>query len=325
MFQIKRYFSGGIMTNYYCSSRCKHCLYACSPDWPKDYLDVKQAQAIFTQLQRMGCSSIHIGGGEPFLNFEQLITICRLAQQYSINIEYIETNSSWFQSYQKAEALLNELSQTGIHTLLVSISPFHNEYIPFDKVKGVIKACQSSGMQVLPWVMDFYQDINQFDGQKKHSIKEYEQKFGSSFLCTIPNRYWIHYGGRSIAAFQDCYEKQPYEYFLEHSQGCTELTDTSHFHIDLFGNYIPGLCSGLAIGLNDLFNEISDEQYPILNLLYYQGIAGLFQFAARNYKFTPKQHYLNKCHFCLDIRQYLIKETKLETKELKPVEFYDHL
>ncbi len=31
--------SGGLITNYYCTPQCAHCLYACSPSWSKDYID----------------------------------------------------------------------------------------------------------------------------------------------------------------------------------------------------------------------------------------------------------------------------------------------
>ena len=30
--------SGGLLLSYRCNSRCKHCLYACSPSWSADWL-----------------------------------------------------------------------------------------------------------------------------------------------------------------------------------------------------------------------------------------------------------------------------------------------
>lgn len=39
--------SGGVITNYYCVSRCGHCLYNCSPGRSKKYLDGATAEKIF--------------------------------------------------------------------------------------------------------------------------------------------------------------------------------------------------------------------------------------------------------------------------------------
>ncbi|NLJ40831.1 MAG: radical SAM protein [Clostridiales bacterium] len=68
MLKINRLVSGGIITNYHCSSKCKHCSYSSSPEWPKDYMTKAMANEVFAILKRMGCNRVHIGGGEPFLN-----------------------------------------------------------------------------------------------------------------------------------------------------------------------------------------------------------------------------------------------------------------
>ena len=52
------------------------------------------------------------------------------ARRSGVSIDYVETNSSWFKEPEPAEALLSGLRRKGLHTLLVSISPFHNEHIP---------------------------------------------------------------------------------------------------------------------------------------------------------------------------------------------------
>ena len=98
---------------------------------------------------------------------------------------------------------------------------------------------------------------------------------------------------------------------------------TNYFHIDLFGNYIPGLCSGLAIWKDDLGTPLSTERYPILLNLYLNGIEGFSVFAQENYGFFPQRtNYINKCDLCTEIRTHLIKNGYDESKELNPAEFY---
>jgi len=50
-FTIKKIRSGGLITNYFCTSSCKHCLYKCSPHWEKRYIDPDIAEKICDVLQ----------------------------------------------------------------------------------------------------------------------------------------------------------------------------------------------------------------------------------------------------------------------------------
>jgi hypothetical protein len=43
-FQVRHLSSGGLITNYYCTSRCAHYLYCCSPQWEKRYIDETTAR-----------------------------------------------------------------------------------------------------------------------------------------------------------------------------------------------------------------------------------------------------------------------------------------
>jgi hypothetical protein len=141
----------------------------------------------------------------------------------------------------------------------------------------------------------------------------------------ILQRYWIHLGGRALKTFRPLLGNKTFQQILdENPGGChTELTDTSHFHIDLFGNYVPGLCSGLAILRDDLAQPLSQEKYPILVNLYLYGIQGFFEFARKNYGFCPQStNYINKCDLCTEIRTHLMKSGYDISNELSPAEFY---
>ncbi|MGD8504018.1 MAG: radical SAM protein, partial [Syntrophobacterales bacterium] len=93
---IKRLSSGGVITNYYCTSACGHCLYGCSPRWKKDYIDRETLGKILQKIKSLGCNSIHVGGGEPFLNPDGLKMVVEVVRSHGVHLEYVETNSSWF-------------------------------------------------------------------------------------------------------------------------------------------------------------------------------------------------------------------------------------
>ena len=321
---ISSLISGGLITNYYCTSSCKHCLYNCSPFWPKQYIDKETAIKAFKIAKGLGCDTMHIGGGEPFLNKKGLLEVVHAAKKVGIHIEYIETNSSWFTDEDRAIDYLLALKKEGISRILVSISPFHVEYIPLKKVLGVISACQKVGMGIFPWTSEYLNMFLKLDPEKRYTLKDLEDIFGKGFIRDIPKRYWIHPGGRALKYFFDK-GKPLKELINRNKKGCMELFDTSHFHIDLFGNYIPGLCAGIKLKATDLGKAFDKDRYPIINILAEKGVRGLYEYACSlGLKMDEKREFGSKCTLCNEIRLFLFKKGVHE-RELGPREYYSGL
>ena len=322
---IKRLASGGVITTYHCVSRCGHCLYNCGPHRSKNYLDAALADSIFRRIAQLGCRSVHIGGGEPLLNPQKLTVVLAAARNAGVGIDYVETNSAWFVDPEAAEDVLAQLQASGLRTLLVSISPFHNAYIPFARVRGVIDTCRRLGITVFPWVNAFVRDLDRLGDRKTHTMAEFEAAFGPDYLKGIPDRYWIHLGGRALDTFRPVYPLHSVEHILKRSPlSCARaLGDTTHFHIDLYGDYIPGLCSGLAIAMDDLGRPLDAKKYPLLTSLATSGIRGLYELASQTCGYTPRREaYLNHCDLCTDIRHFLVYADRERFPELAPKGFY---
>jgi hypothetical protein len=312
--------SGGLITNYYCSSTCRHCLYRCSPRWPKDYISVETARATLETVRKLGCTAVHIGGGEPLLKSEGVAAVLGVAQETGVHIGYVETNSSWYRDYDSACAILEELAERGLSTLLVSISPLHNEHIPFFKVKGVIAACRQTGIEVFPWVSEFVPDLNSLDDQRRHALEEYQELFGEDYLKNLPRRYWISPGGRALETFSPFSPgKSVGRLAAEGGRGCNELAEVSHFHLDLYESYIPGLCAGLSVRRDDLGEPLDPAEYPIISRLFSGGIGEFVSYAAEAYGFgASKPTYASKCELCYEIRRFLVVDQGIDSKELQP-------
>ncbi len=323
---ISKLHSGGLITNYFCSSKCKHCLYGCGPEWEKRYITPDQAEKNLVKVRSLGCSSVHIGGGEPFLRPESLIEVLQVARKVGVDIEYVETNSSWYNNEEEACALLEKLKEEGLGTILVSVSPFHNEFIPFNKVKGVINACRIAGVNIFPWLKAFVPETGSFNENRTHSLEEYEKRFGDKYVIELISRYGLTMRGRTLKTYAGKLNRRPLEEILKvNGGGCYELSDISHFHVDLFGNYIPGLCTGLSIAVDDLGEMLGMLEYPVLNMLHDKGIGAFFEFAVSSYGFKPAREYLSKCELCFDIRRHIVINRKLVSKELQPLEFYTNV
>lgn len=316
--------AGGIITNYSCSSSCGHCLYNCSPRREKDFLQPEKAKQIVNIIRELGCYSVHIGGGEPFVKQDALVEAMAAIDTSGAMIEYIETNCSWYKDESEANLFLKKLMRTGVNTLLISISPFHNSSIPFNKTEYVIKACHKAGMNIFPWIQECIEDISLFDKNKAHSLEEFQAEFGDDYLVKLTKKYWVRMNGRALETYRPMLPQKSFDQILaKNPDSCKqELEDTSHFHIDLFGNYIPGLCSGLAIEMKDLGKPLPADKYPLLNILANEGINGLVEWASKEVGFKPLQPgYLNKCDLCTELRYHLFKQNH-SVGELKPEGFY---
>jgi hypothetical protein len=314
-----------VITNYNCLSRCGHCLYNCGPHRSKDYLGAAFAKTIFDAILKHGCRAVHIGGGEPFMAPERLLQVIETAQGCGLVIDYVETNSAWCRDMDAAVDLLRDLKGGGLETLLVSISPFHNAFIPFERVRRLISACRRAGLQVFPWVNAFVGDLDRLGAHRPHEMAEFEAAFGPHYLARIPDRYWIHLGGRALKTFRPVYPNRAVEEVLARSpRSCARaLSDTSHFHVDLYGNYIPGLCAGLAIDMADLGRPLPEGKYILLDRLAATGIRGLYELARQRFGYRPRQPgYLSHCDLCSEIRRFLVKAEAKPIAELAPVEFY---
>lgn len=322
---IPRLSSGGVITNYHCVSRCGHCLYNCGPHRDRDYLDPVAAETVFASIRRHGCRSVHIGGGEPLLEPGKLRRVLEAARRCGMGIDYVETNAAWGRDEDAAVELLTSLKAAGLETLLVSISPFHNAFIPFERVRRVIAACRRAEVQVFPWVNAFVRDLERLGADRPHGMAEFEAAFGPGYLAGIPDRYWIHLGGRALDTFRPVFPADDVETILRRSpKSCARaLADTDHFHIDLYGNYIPGLCAGLAIAMGDLGGALPEGKYPLLDRLAAAGIRGLYELAVQAYGFTPtRASYLSHCDLCNDIRSFLASHKGDHFPELAPGAFY---
>lgn len=322
---VRRLQSGGIITNYHCPSKCGHCLYNSGPTRDKVFIEPERAAGLLARIKRLGCGAVHIGGGEPLLSRETVAQTLRAAGHAGVRVEYVETNSAWFQDSDSAVATLTALKDAGLTTLLVSISPFHNASIPFSRVRGVLDACDRTGVNVFPWIADFAADLSVLDEAQPHSLEAYTAHFGADYLAGVMRRYWVHPGGRALDLFRLVGPLSPASRILEETPaGCyRELADTSHFHVDLYGGYIPGLCAGLVIDFRDIGRALPTEKYPLIALLAGAGIQGLYAYAREVHGFEPtRPEYVGKCDLCNDIRRYLIHQAPGKYLELGPAGYY---
>jgi hypothetical protein len=316
--------SGGLISTYRCSASCAHCLYVCNPERRNEYFNPTLASQSLQLLSRLGVKSLHIGGGEPFLSREGLEGLFRVFTENRMGIDYVETNASWASDPEKTAKLLMYLKTFGLRCVLVSLSPWHNEFVPFQNAKNVAAACDKTGIRFLPWKESCIPSLKKFDPHKTVTLAQYAKEFGKDSLFEAAEDYGVVYRGRAVKLQKR--PKRSAEKIATANPGpCTELFDATHFHVDLFGRFIPGLCTGLGLPLEEAEKPLDPDRFPSLFCLAAGGIGELLAWAVSEFGFVPETGYTGKCALCQAIRIFLFNSRKYAWEDLHPSEFYDLL
>ncbi|MCL2398283.1 MAG: 4Fe-4S cluster-binding domain-containing protein [Defluviitaleaceae bacterium] len=298
----------GIMTNYQCNAACRHCLYACSPDRSGGYISKETAQDICTSLVKGGCKSVHIGGGEPFLNFNGLINLLEATRKTGIQVDYIETNGFWAADENLATSYLHELSKAGVDALCISLDPFHAEYIPYSLPLRLAEICKNNHFGYFLWQEHFSKILASVPQHKIHNRKKLEKLISPNYVLETARNYGVKMGGRAINIEKEYMEPKDLADLLN-STPCRNLLSTDHFHVDLYGKFIPPGCTGIAIPLEEALNGIPERKYPAFESLLFGGVAKLYEYAkkrgfAKSEK-KIKNEYTSSCALCFHIRKWL--------------------
>jgi hypothetical protein len=301
-------YHGGIMVNYQCNAACRHCLYSCSPTRTSGYVDEESAEKICTHLRKGRCRSVHIGGGEPFLNFDGLLIMVRALKKAGITLEYIETNAFWVNdatSPKTAREQLECLLKEGAGTLCISLDPYHAEYVPYGAPIALAELCDKTGMGYFVWKQEFLSLFSHLNPAKAHSREDMEKAVSKDYIQRTAQLYGISYGGRAVNIEREFVKPVPVENFTSDDSPCHNLLSTGHFHVDKDCFFIPPRCTGLRLPLAEAVDGIPQGKYPVFEALYHGGISALFKLAVQHGFSPDSAGYTSKCNLCFFLRRFL--------------------
>jgi hypothetical protein len=294
----------GVMPNYQCSAACRHCLYACSPTFGGGYMSESDMDEMFGLLREGGCGSIHVGGGEPFLDFEGLLTLLNKAEKFGIIIDYIETNAYWATGEDIISTRLATLRKAGGDTLCISVDPFHSEYVPYGYPLLLAELCNKKGFGYFLWQERFLRMLQHVSPNTTHDRIALEKSIGKDFILNTASAYGIRIGGRAIQIEMEYSSCQPLENLLR-KKPCMSLVSTDHFHVDMYNQFIPPGCTGLVLPMTDVVRGIESGRYPVYESLYRGGVAALYELSLEYGFEADEKGYTSGCTMCFFIRKFL--------------------
>ncbi|MCM8785161.1 MAG: radical SAM protein [Candidatus Omnitrophica bacterium] len=315
-------YSGGLILSYQCNLSCIHCLYNCRGNW-KGWIENEKIVDILKRLKKISnFVSLHLTGGEPFINLPLLIEAVKICRNFEIPF-FIETNCYWAKNKEIAENILIRLKESGLNSIMLSYSIFYVYKVP---IRNFENAMEVSFKIFGRENVSFY-TFNAYRIVKESGISE-SFDFEKS-IEIIGKEKFLNFLGNYLVPKGKCLytlEKWFYKYSPERFKGANciaEFLNPHHIHIDLYGNYIPSFCSGITLGnykrvlengiiMNDrVLNFLINDIYQLL--LWAEGLG-----------YKRKDAYINKCHLCLDIRKFLV-DNGFKFDCLKPEEFYHEL
>lgn len=310
----------GIITNYVCTAACRHCMFASAPHLPKEYISPEMAEKLAKLLQKSGTRSVHIGGGEPFMNFSALTALIGILHRYGIGIDYIETNAFWCSDDAFVRDRLMHLKKLGVDTVMVSVDPFHIEFVPLERPIRLCRMLRECGFDYFIWKERYLRSLMHLDHSRTYSHDELKKLLGENYIAETAAEYGLGMNGRALFIADALYPRRPAEDWLT-DVPCSSLGSTSHCHLDLYGNIIPSGCPGISADAGDYLEEnFPAERYPVLSRLTSGGIRALFDYACQK-GFTPiPQGYPSRCSLCFAIRSYL--RTHAPSSDIAPDCFY---
>ena len=327
--------SAGIILSYKCPCTCKHCMYACAPEWASDWISNDDLDHILRHLAStiqgnpdmpsLGINvGLHFTGGEPFLNYPLLLEAVSKARYYRIPARFVETNGFWCTSESRVKTQLLQLREAGLDGVLISVNPFVIEHVPFRRIEQAIDITQKLfGQGLMIYQHYFYQVFHRLGLQDTLSFQEYLRldPRGLRHIELLPR-------GRAVYSLSSLFPTYPACHFF--GQSCRyELTRDWHIHIDNYGNYIPGYCGGISLGDVRQFDQLFEygldlAQFPVLAALV-TDLSQLYRLGVQEYGYKERiEGYISKCHLCVDIRAHIVTQTS-QYRELQPRAYYHFL
>jgi hypothetical protein len=247
------------------------------------------SERVAETLARHGCRSVHIGGGEPFLDYEGLLRLLGVLKRARISVDYVETNAFWASDEAETLKRLSELKRAGADAFCISRDDFHAEFVPDGLPLKLAEACRRADFGYFIW-----------------STGE-----GS-----------IRFGGRAVNIEKQRMKNKPVAETVN-SRPCAGLLSTNHFHVDLHGNFIPPGCTGIRIPLEEAVSGICPIKYPVFNALLTGGAAELLGYAEKRGFRAADEGYPSSCAMCFWIRYWLTENAP--SLDLDPEHYIESL
>jgi hypothetical protein len=299
---------GSVLYTYRCTLWCRHCCFNSGPHRPPVHPSIEDGLSYLEQLHATD-RVIHIAGGEALMYFDEVLELCRAANERGIAPHFIETNTTWCVDDDTTASRLTALRDAGVQGLLVSADPFHQAECPAERYRRCYAAaCMVFGGRNVagaPLSLAEVQELERIAHDECRLI-EYTLRSGACLTGRAGYELIRHFPERPIEDLAgDSMWHGP-----ESGMTCRkefEPEEMWEIHIDPYGNFQT--CCGIILGnakartLPDLMAEGFTAD-PLVAAVHRDGPRGLLPFAVER-GYQPRERYAQKCAMCWELRLFL--------------------
>ena len=159
-----------------CTGKCKHCSEGehinCA-----GHIDTDIAVTSIREIcENYKIKSLMTFGGEPLIYPEVVCAIHRMAAQMGIEKRQLITNGYFTKELERIKEVVQNLEESGVNEVLLSVDAFHQETIPLEPVKYFAECVAKSKMNVElspAWLVS-EADNNPYNIRTREIMKEFE-------------------------------------------------------------------------------------------------------------------------------------------------------
>jgi hypothetical protein len=133
-----------VLLTYTCNASCEHCITRSNPR-RTEKLPEEMVRSLLSAGIDAGKRYMSFTGGEPFLDFPLLLRLVRHARDLGYYVG-VDTNAFWGVSDRKARDWAARLRDAGIDAVFPSADAYHLPYVPVERVRRVVDACEEIGI-----------------------------------------------------------------------------------------------------------------------------------------------------------------------------------
>ena len=287
---------------YKCSAQCQHCIFASSPR-KGGLMTVEDARTYLAETKKLGLTGrdVIITGGEALLFYPRILEIIRAAADMGMApIRSVQSNGSWCTNDELTRHRLTELRDAGLAGMFYSADPFHQQFVPIDRVSRGIRI---AGEVFGPEHVSGGSSSSYLSGEAMPTVEEHIEKLAGSPPIMVARAAW---------ALADHMPTIPLEEVLGmNCRGGRQDIDPSsvwQINVDAYGYVSSWVCSGILLGnahdtpFAEIVSRPLAEQPQLVQDLVERGPSAMLSMAEKH-GFRPRDRYVSKCHLCWDIRE----------------------
>jgi Radical SAM superfamily/4Fe-4S single cluster domain len=130
-----------------CNASCTHCAKSYGPH-RTEHLSQEAVLRLMDEAAAIDDGEelyFDLTGGEPFLDFERLVEIVTYGSQLGGGVSCV-TNAFWARADEVTRSKLTLLRDAGLTALSVSVSRFHQRYVPLERARRALVVAAELGI-----------------------------------------------------------------------------------------------------------------------------------------------------------------------------------